>query len=64
MLINRFLIILASAERLAMGIQHFKSKHLMAGGTRLVSSVTSAYFLMRQDQHLLGEVLRYIPRQA
>ena len=61
MFINRFLIILAAAERLAMCIQHFKSKHLKGWRSQSSEFGHVRIFLMREDQLFLGEVLSYIP---
>lgn len=61
MFIKRFLIILAAAERLAMCIQHFKSKHLKGQRNQFGEFGHVRIFLMREDQLFLGEVLSYIP---
>ncbi len=62
--INRFLIIFASSERLAMGVQHLESEDLKGQRNQFGQIRNVGVFLMEDHQHLLSQILGLCPRYS
>jgi hypothetical protein len=60
--IDRCLIILASAERLAMGVQHLEAQDLKGQRNQFGQFGHVGVFVVQDDENILREILREVPR--
>ena len=59
---NRFLIILATPERLAVGVQHLEPQDLKSEGNQFGQIRDMGVFLVQQREHVLRQVFGLFPR--